>query len=149
MTEERAQAEECQLCHQMVNMVNMVNMAIVKQINYFHFALKVDKYQSIHDKFKNNKLKSKSSCLTRTLHNLRIKCASLRTKMRNKTDDLHKKVSKDLCSKFKNIFLPLFDTKKWLKCYQNNIVIYHVIRSKKCQDCHMDNLENLLFEKQK
>ena len=81
----------------------------------FPYALKVDKYQSIHDKFKNKELKSKSGCLTKTLHNLLIKCSSLRTKMRNKIDDLHKKVSKDLCSKFKNIFLPLFDTKNMVK----------------------------------
>ena len=63
---------------------------------------------------KEDKLKSRitKACKKRTKYNLRRRCFLLRTKMKNITKDLHWKACNYLCSNFKHILLPSFDTSK-------------------------------------
>jgi putative transposase len=61
--------------------------------------LELDKITSLAAKTENK----------RTRYNLRIRCALLRTKIKNKIRDLHCKTNHFLCHTFQNIFLPHFE----------------------------------------
>jgi putative transposase len=70
-------------------------------------GLKVDKLKSFLDKTKKIKKKTK--------YNIKKRCFLLRTKIKNKVNDLHWKTSNYLCSTFKHIFLPNFETSNMIR----------------------------------
>ena len=47
-----------------------------------------------------------------TMRNMRNRCCTLRTKVRNMVDDLHRKTCKFLCDSFSTIFIPPFQTQR-------------------------------------
>ena len=69
-------------------------------------GLKVDKLKSFLD---TNKIKKK------TRYNIKKRCFLLRTKIKNKVNDLHWKTANYLCSTFKHIFLPNFETSNMVR----------------------------------
>ena len=51
----------------------------------------------------------------KTREHMANRCASLRNKIKHKTDDLHWKTCVFLCTAFRNIFIPHFGTKEMVK----------------------------------
>jgi putative transposase len=75
--------------------------------NLIDIGLKVDKLRSFLDKSKGLKKKNR--------YNIRKRCFLLRTKIKNKVTDLHWKTANYLCSTFKHIFLPNFETSNMIR----------------------------------
>jgi putative transposase len=73
-------------------------------------GLKVDKLSSIISTSTNRKDKKR-----KTMYNLRKRCFLLRTKIKNKINDLHWKTANYLCSTYKNIFLPNFEVSNMIR----------------------------------
>lgn len=58
---------------------------------------------------------NKKSISKKTRFNIRKRCFLLRTKIKNKINDLHWKTANYLCSTFKHIFLPKFEVSKMVR----------------------------------
>lgn len=69
-------------------------------------ALKHDKFWSLSDS---------QDVSSKTKRNMRMRCSKLRSKLRNKVDDLHWQTCSFLCKTFQNIFIPPFNVSDMVK----------------------------------
>ena len=72
-------------------------------------AFRIDFLNALKDKKKHGTKSLKYNKKTRA--HIAMRCASLRNKIKHKTDDLHWKTCIFLCTAFRNIFIPHFGTK--------------------------------------